>query len=79
MADMKDKPERADKDESRAQMDDNREQMEENGENKLQEFGGEYGIERMLADEKDLEEARKQGLYHYSVDELEHKEDRIGQ
>lgn len=70
MADMKDKAEQSETDEM--------DEKNEMGESKLQAFGGEYGIGRMLADEKNLEEAQKKGLYHYSEDELEHKEDRIG-
>lgn len=39
--------------------------------------GGEYGVSHILADEKDIEAAQKLGGYHFSADELDHKEDRI--
>jgi len=38
---------------------------------------GEYGIEQMLSNQEALSNVRKQSSYHYSHDELQHKEDRI--
>jgi hypothetical protein len=44
----------------------------------LIEGSGEYGIEQFLVPkEEDLVKARKLSSYHYSQDQLQHKEDRI--
>jgi len=43
------------------------------------EESGEFGISHVLVqNEEDIEEARKRSGYHYSHDELDHKEDHIG-
>jgi hypothetical protein len=47
-------------------------------ENSQQIDDGEYGVEQMLAsNQEDLDNVRKHSSYHYSHDQLQHKEDRI--
>lgn len=41
---------------------------------------GQFGVQHLLApDEETLERLQKEGMYHFSQKELEHKEDRIEQ
>ena len=39
---------------------------------------GEYGLQQIMSpNEADLEEVRKQSSYHFTHDELQHKEDSV--
>ena len=53
------------------------EEMQDKPNQSEQAAGGEYGLGQILVDDEEaLERAQEEGEYHYSQDELEHKEDR---